>query len=1431
MARQGVVKSVFLVKDEEERTCRARATNRCPARGGDVKSAFLVKDEEELPGTGLYGAATSLAAGGTAYRLSRQGISTMDLVTNTLRRRRVIKMFRGGPFSVNRSSYYISMEFGPIKHIMNLRVDNLTPLTWVSCDCIQCRTAGAIFKERPPFNTTASNSTRMACATPTCTAVTGQPVPLGQVGCNLASTVIPSAVRTGRCTYSHSFPIAKSPLGSPGSLLLSGDKTSTGKSEGVLLSEQVWFTHSDNTTVNPLLTIGCGMAQSGSLAGVTEAPDGVYGLGRGPLSIQSQMNDLAIWEYGYGMCLEGDASSTNAKSYLSLGSGRIGGANDSVPIIFVGNSPLLFVDMVSVAVGLVTLNLPPGTFSLPSDQGLGGTVFDPFTTITRLPPAALNGMIDALVYTRPGLLPDATTSTALGLRCFTGTMYKNANHTAFYQQFPTMHMRFGNGAYFFLLPETYLIATPSTGKVCFAAAASEDSRTTIGESFLRNKYVVYSFITNDISWYDMNCTTGLRYSNFTLRPPPTAPSPPPGTPLAPPMYEYPPPPSPPPPKPPSPPPKPPSPPPPKPPKPPSPPKPPPSPPPKPPPSPPLKPPLSPPKPPSPPPKPPPPSPPKPPSPLKPPLSPPKPPPSPPLTPPASPKPPPSPLKPPTPASPPPPKPPGSTTSTPPPPAKTPPPTTSAPPTPKPPGSTTPSAPPPPRPPGSTTSTPPPPTTSGPPAPKPPGSGASTPPPTPSDFPRPPEPPLPPGPAPPPKPPRPPRPPPNPPPMPPPTPPPRPPPSPPPSPQSPPRTAPSTPNSPPPTPAPSPKPSPYAPPFSPSQTPSPPASPPSTFPPGLHLPPIPPAAPSLSIPEAPSRFTRPTSPSRFGPPAPIFSAPPWWTIWPLHTSSPAASTSAPGFDPSILDRQLDRSGSEAGVAAAAGGGVSGLGGFRVQSFGEEDGVGEVVGRKEAGEGVKGTMSVVAGSTATNAAAKAAATKAAAAEAASDAAYPDAASIAQALQYEKKHGLREKVIGASPAEYEQALEEGVDVMGDVYDEEFDQAAVNAAKEGKIARAEAEEEAAAAAAGEVKSGDSGGGGDGGDGGAAGGAGGAAAAGAAGAGGPAGAGGATGGAAGAGATDGATGGTAGDATVLGERAGEVGGVDRQMVFAHSIDLLPIDYNNPLSAAVLPGADAAGENADESSSSSIAVKAHVTAATAAATDDASEEDTPFSFLPTSSLSCMPATDCDFHFEGHADSIPLFDISSLPASGGALHTPPIAFRASAAARTVKLEEREAREREREGERECLPPKVVSVESGEGMAACDEEEAPASVDKQFYLHDHTHRYLSPFLSLPPLPSPPCISSHQISTFSIIPRTSFTYSLPFPLLPTLRPFSWHPLPTLSPFSPFVPPPAPSIAPLPSSIQQGSILWRDGAPAAALCVAAAGWNSSEPARRGRA
>ncbi|GJP48404.1 hypothetical protein CLOM_g7693 [Closterium sp. NIES-68] len=503
----------------------------------DGKNPFLVKDEEGLPG--LYG-----SAGGTTYRLAQQGISALDMVTNVLRRRRVIKIFRGGPFSLNHSSYYISMEFGPTKHIVNLRVDNLSPLTWVSCDCIQCRTSGTVLKERPPFNTTANNSTRITCASPACTAVSGQPVPLGQVGCNLASTVLPSGVRTGRCTYAHSFPIAKSPLGSPGSLLLSGDKTSTGKSEGLLLSDQVWFTHSDNTTVNPSLTFGCGMAQSGSLAGASEAPDGVYGLGRGPLSIQSQMNNLAIWEYGYGMCLEGDASNANPKSYLSLGSGRISGYNDSVPILFIGNSPLLFVDLVAVSVGLVTLDLPPGTFSLPSDQGLGGTVFDPFTTITRLPPAALNGMIDALVYIRPGLIPDSVTSTALGLRCFTGTMYKNVNETAFYRQFPPMHMLFGNGAYFYLLPETYLIATPSTGKVCFAAAASEDSRTTIGESFLRNKYIVYSFISNDISWYDMNCTTGLRYFNYSFHPPPPPPSPPyppPGAPRIPPMYEYPPP--------------------------------------------------------------------------------------------------------------------------------------------------------------------------------------------------------------------------------------------------------------------------------------------------------------------------------------------------------------------------------------------------------------------------------------------------------------------------------------------------------------------------------------------------------------------------------------------------------------------------------------------------------------------------------------------------------------------------------------------------------------------------------------------------------------------------------------------------------------------------------------------------------------------------
>ncbi|CAI5513526.1 unnamed protein product [Closterium sp. Naga37s-1] len=272
-------------------------------------------------------------------------------------------------------------------------------------------------------------------------------------------------------------------------------------------------------------THSCGMVQKGALGGYTEVPDGVFGLGWGKLSILSQMADLGLWENSFGLCFEGDMG-LKGGSYLNLGDALIDGYSDTIPMRRIFPSPMFFVDLGEVRVGSKVVNVPPGTFGKPTGKAEGGVVVDPFTTVTRLPPVALLAINETLVGLMPNLTYDKGNSKTFGLICWKGAPYKQKKPELFYPQFPNMQLVFPNNVIFYVLPQSYLIANITTGKLCLAAAETTDSRTTIGESFLRNKMVIYNYKDNTISWADMNCTTGVRFFNFTAQPPGLMPPPP-----------------------------------------------------------------------------------------------------------------------------------------------------------------------------------------------------------------------------------------------------------------------------------------------------------------------------------------------------------------------------------------------------------------------------------------------------------------------------------------------------------------------------------------------------------------------------------------------------------------------------------------------------------------------------------------------------------------------------------------------------------------------------------------------------------------------------------------------------------------------------------------------------------------------------------------
>ncbi|CAI5974192.1 unnamed protein product [Closterium sp. NIES-65] len=408
------------------------------------------------------------------------GMATTQAVTPAPKLRKCQKLLREGSFSLNRSSYFIGLNFGPRKQLFYLRLDNLTPITWFTCDCVtptSCRTAGTVLPERPPYNTTENGATAVLCDTDTCKNNTDRPAPGLKIGCQVADQ-IPSKLGKGKCEYLHLHTIVRSPLGSIGSLP-NKDGTKVGKSYGIFYPENVWLTHMDGWTVSPELVVGCGMVQKGALGGYTEVPDGVFGLGWGKLSILSQMADLGVWENSFGLCFEGDMG-LKGGSYLNLGDALIDGYSDTIPMRRIFPSPMFFVDLGEVRMGSKVVNVPAGTFGKPTPKAEGGVVVDPFTTVTRLPPVALLAINETLVGLMPNLTYDKGNSKTFGLICWKGAPYKQKKPELFYPQFPNMQLVFPNNTIFYVLPQSYLIANITTGKVCLAAAETTDSRTTIG---------------------------------------------------------------------------------------------------------------------------------------------------------------------------------------------------------------------------------------------------------------------------------------------------------------------------------------------------------------------------------------------------------------------------------------------------------------------------------------------------------------------------------------------------------------------------------------------------------------------------------------------------------------------------------------------------------------------------------------------------------------------------------------------------------------------------------------------------------------------------------------------------------------------------------------------------------------------------------------
>lgn len=245
-----------------------------------------------------------------------------------------------GQQSLNTGNYVVRAKLGTPGQLMFMVLDTSRDAAWVPCpDCAGCSS--------PTFSPNASSTyASLQCSVPQCTQVRGLSCPAtGGAACYFNQTY------GGASSFSATL--------SQDSLSLAAD-TIPNYSFGC---------------VNAVSSSGSGSGSSSSLP-----PQGLLGLGRGPMSLLSQSGSLYSGVFSY--CLP------SFKSYYFSGSLRLGPVGQpknirTTPLLRSPHRPTLYyVNLTGVSVGRVLVPVAQELLAFDPNTG-AGTIIDSGTVITR----------------------------------------------------------------------------------------------------------------------------------------------------------------------------------------------------------------------------------------------------------------------------------------------------------------------------------------------------------------------------------------------------------------------------------------------------------------------------------------------------------------------------------------------------------------------------------------------------------------------------------------------------------------------------------------------------------------------------------------------------------------------------------------------------------------------------------------------------------------------------------------------------------------------------------------------------------------------------------------------------------------------------------------------------------------------------------------
>lgn len=391
-----------------------------------------------------------------AVKRSKQRLQKLQRIPGQSNDRNLQKATEIGA-SVNTGSgeFLMKLAIGTPALSYSAILDTGSDLTWTQCKpCTDC------YKQPTPIYDPSRSSTysKISCKSTLCTA-------LPEFECKASAG----------CEYQYTY----------------GDFSIT---VGILAYETLTLASKSGTKQSiPQIAFGCGQNNEGT--GFDQAA-GIVGLGRGPLSLISQLAASSM-PNKFSYCLMTMEDSQSKTSPLMFGdSARLSAkVSRSTPIIQNSqDSTFYYLSLDGISVGGKFLNIQKNTFSLQSD-GTGGFVIDSGTTVTYLEQAGYDAVKQELASLIK--LPVADGS-QIGL----DLCYKPPSSRGSLPKFPVITFHF-RGADYHLPRENYMVLDKS-GLLCLGMLPNS-GMSIFGNVQQQNYHILYDMDNKLLSFQPAIC--------------------------------------------------------------------------------------------------------------------------------------------------------------------------------------------------------------------------------------------------------------------------------------------------------------------------------------------------------------------------------------------------------------------------------------------------------------------------------------------------------------------------------------------------------------------------------------------------------------------------------------------------------------------------------------------------------------------------------------------------------------------------------------------------------------------------------------------------------------------------------------------------------------------------------------------------------------